>query len=206
MNRIQNNLTITINLLKQKNNNQIKNKIEELIKQNKELALKKKEDIKNFSLISDEDDEIDKKNNKENITYEKIYNDLILKTDLLKQKENELSLLLEKSKKLEDNIKELNKLIDEKNKNIEEPIKKKLKRGKRGPYKKKKPLIIETDIEDKCFPFISGKGLLSGEENVNKVNQYMNSNPFRTNKYITDPDGNKKRKKKARKYKPEIRA
>ena len=62
----------------------------------------------------------------------------------------------------------------------------KLKRGKRGPYKKKKPLIIETDIEDKCFPFISGKGLLSEEENGNKVNQYMNSNPFRTNKYITD--------------------
>ena len=85
----------------------------------------------------------------------------------------------------------------------EEPIKKKLKRGKRGPYKKKKPLIIETDIEDKCFPFISGKGLLSEEENGNKVNQYMNSNPFRTNKYITDSDGNKKREKKARKYKPD---
>ena len=81
----------------------------------------------------------------------------------------------------------------------EEQIKKKLKRGKRGPYKKKKPLIIETDIEDKCFPFISGKGLLSEEENGNKVNQYMNSNPFRTNKYITDSDGNKKREKKARK-------
>ena len=85
----------------------------------------------------------------------------------------------------------------------EEPIKKKLKRGKRGPYKKKKPLIIETDIEDKCFPFISGKGLLSEEANDNKVNQYMNSNPFRTNKYITDSDGNKKREKKARKYKPD---
>ena len=85
----------------------------------------------------------------------------------------------------------------------EEPIKKKLKRGKRGPYKKKKPLIIETDIEDKCFPFISGKGLLSEEENGNKVNQYMNSNPFRTNKYITDSEGNKKREKKARKYKPD---
>ena len=85
----------------------------------------------------------------------------------------------------------------------EEPIKKKLKRGKRGPYKKKKPLIIETDIEDKCFPFMSGKGLLSEEANDNKVNQYMNSNPFRTNKYITDSDGNKKREKKARKYKPD---
>ena len=85
----------------------------------------------------------------------------------------------------------------------EEQIKKKLKRGKRGPYKKKKPLIIETDIEDKCFPFISGKGLLSEEANDNKVNQYMNSNPFRTNKYITDSDGNKKREKKARKYKPD---
>ena len=85
----------------------------------------------------------------------------------------------------------------------EEPIKKKLKRGKRGPYKKKKPLITETDIEDKCFPFMSGKGLLSEEANDNKVNQYMNSNPFRTNKYITDSDGNKKREKKARKYKPD---
>ena len=85
----------------------------------------------------------------------------------------------------------------------EEQIKKKLKRGKRGPYKKKKPLITETDIEDKCFPFISGKGLLSEEANDNKVNQYMNSNPFRTNKYITDSEGNKKREKKARKYKPD---
>ena len=85
----------------------------------------------------------------------------------------------------------------------EEPIKKKLKRGKRGPYKKKKPLITETDIEDKCFPFMSGKGLLSEEANDNKVNQYMNSNPFRTNKYITDSEGNKKREKKARKYKPD---
>ena len=85
----------------------------------------------------------------------------------------------------------------------EEQKKKKLKRGKRGPYKKKKPLITETDIEDKCFPFMSGKGLLSEEENGNKVNQYMNSNPFRTNKYITDSEGNKKREKKARKYKPD---
>ena len=31
----------------------------------------------------------------------------------------------------------------------------------------------------------------------------MNSNPFRTNKYITDSEGNKKREKKARKYKPD---
>ena len=163
--------------------NQQKNKIEELTKQNKELALKKKEDIKNFSLISDEDDEIDKKNNKENITYEKIYNDLILKTDLLKQKENELSLLLEKSKKLEDNIKELNKLIDEKNKNIEE-LNKKFKEEmlnlenkiqKNNEEKIKSDKIIEEN-ENNIFLFkqkISDleKSIIEKDVSINNLNK-----------------------------------
>ena len=80
----------------------------------------------------------------------------------------------------------------------EKPVKKKLKRGKRGPYKKKPKPIIEANIDDKCFPFTTRKGLAS-----NKIQKYVNGNFFSTNIYITDSDGNKKRQKKARKFKPD---
>ena len=80
----------------------------------------------------------------------------------------------------------------------EKPVKKKLKRGKRGPYKKKPKPIIEANIDDKCFPFTTRKGLAS-----NKIQKYLNGNFFSTNIYITDSDGNKKRQKKARKFKPD---
>ena len=83
------------------------------------------------------------------------------------------------------------------------PIKKKIKRGKRGPYKKKPKTIIKTKINGKCFPFTAGKGILTEEINDNKIKQYMENTPFRTNKYITDKEGNKKREKKQRKYKPD---
>ena len=73
------------------------------------------------------------------------------------------------------------------------PFKKKLKNGKRGPYKKKPKTIIKANINDKCFPFTTGKRILT--ENINV--------PFRTNKYITDKERNKKRGKKQRKYKPD---
>ena len=58
----------------------------------------------------------------------------------------------------------------------EKPMKKKLKRGKRGPYKKKKKLIIKTKTNDECFPFIKGKSPLSNG---------ANNTQFITNKYIT---------------------
>ena len=76
----------------------------------------------------------------------------------------------------------------------EKPMKKQLKRGKRGPYKKKKKLIIETKTNDECFPFIKGKSPLSNG---------ANNTQFITNKYITSSDGSQKREKKARKYKPD---
>ena len=82
-------------------------------------------------------------------------------------------------------------------------VKKKTKRGKRGPYKKKPKTIIKTKINGKCFPFTAGKGILAEEINDNKIKQYMENTPFRTNKYITDKEGNKKREKKQRKYKPD---
>ena len=82
-------------------------------------------------------------------------------------------------------------------------VKKKTKRGKRGPYKKKPKTIIKTKINGKCFPFTAGKGILTEEINDNKIKQYMENTPFRTNKYITDKEGNKKREKKQRKYKPD---
>ena len=76
----------------------------------------------------------------------------------------------------------------------EKLMKKQLKRGKRGPYKKKKKLIIETKTNDECFPFIKDKSLLSNG---------ANNTQFITNKYITSSDGSQKREKKARKYKPD---
>ena len=102
--------------------------------------------------------------------------------------------------------------IKEKVKSLETPfpktetvisVKKKTKRGKRGPYKKKPKTIIKTKINGKCFPFTAGKGILAEEINDNKIKQYMENTPFRTNKYITDKEGNKKREKKQRKYKPD---
>ena len=73
----------------------------------------------------------------------------------------------------------------------EKPMKKKSKRGKRGPYKKNKTkLITETDISDKCFPFIKSKSV-------------TNNTQFITNKHTTSSDGTQKREKKARKYKPD---
>jgi len=76
----------------------------------------------------------------------------------------------------------------------EKPMKKQLKRGKRGPYKKKKKLIIETKTNDECFPFIKGKSPLTNG---------ANNTQFITNKYITSSDESQKREKKARKYKPD---
>lgn len=96
--------------------------------------------------------------------------------------------------------------------------KKKLKRGKRGPYKKKKKPIIKTLTNGKCFPFTTGKGLLSlvkiKEKNdeetseeinseyytKNKLQLYMN-NKFVINKYSIDSEGRQKKLKKTRKYK-----
>ena len=83
------------------------------------------------------------------------------------------------------------------------PKKKKLKRGKRGPYKKKQKTIIQAKTDDKCFPFTTGKGILSENRNDNKFKQYIDNTPFRINKYSTDSDGNKKKEKKQRKFKPD---
>ena len=88
--------------------------------------------------------------------------------------------------------------------NIETPKPEKPKqiRGKRGPYKKKKKSIIEAKTDDECFPFTTGQGLLSENAGDNKLKQYMNTT-FRTNTYIIDSNGNKKKEKKKRKYKPD---
>ena len=75
-------------------------------------------------------------------------------------------------------------------------------RGKRGPYKKKPKPIIGTETNDYCFPFKSGKCLLSDDASDNKLKQYMNT-IFRTNTYVTDSNGNKKKEKKQRKFKPD---
>ena len=89
-----------------------------------------------------------------------------------------------------------------KEKIIEMPKKKKQIRGKRGPYRKKQKVIIETETDDECFPFSTGNGLLSEDANDNKLKQYMNI-IFRINTYVTESNGNKKKEKKQRKFKPD---
>jgi len=77
--------------------------------------------------------------------------------------------------------------------------KKKLKRGPRGPYKKKQKLKIETNTKDICFPFTSSNSLLTEDNAISRI-KCLNA-IFRTNIYITDSDGNVKKEKKKRKYK-----
>ena len=86
----------------------------------------------------------------------------------------------------------------EKPKETVKPSKKKSKRGPRGPYNKKPKPKIKAKIDDKCFPFTSGSNLLS-----EKISQYLNNTFFTTNKYMTDSEGNIKKQKKARKFKPD---
>jgi hypothetical protein len=82
------------------------------------------------------------------------------------------------------------------------PTKPKQIRGPRGPYKKKPKSIKKAKTDDECFPFTKGKELLNEDSGDNKLKQYMNT-IFRTNIYVTDSNGNKKKEKKKRKFKPD---
>ena len=125
-------------------------------------------------------------------------------------KEDDIAIILN-GKEGKEEIQEV-KIINTKTETIDKnptPIKpvetekpKKKIRGKRGPYKKKKKKIIKTKTHDICFPFTTGNDLLSNDASENKLKQYMNT-IFRTNTYVTDSNGNKKKEKKQRKFKPD---
>ena len=102
------------------NDNDLKLKKEKINKERKKedkfekSNQQKIKNIKNISLISDEEEEDEQKNNEDKYLNIKLDNDLKIKTDLLKQKEEENTFLKEESKKLEDKINELNILIENK--------------------------------------------------------------------------------------------
>ena len=150
-----------------------------------------------------------------------IYNDIdISKTEddyIIKSPNNDL-----KEKKYDFGLDLIGKIEDSFEKpeymdNKDDIIYKKLKRGKRGPYKKKKKPVIKTKTNDKCFPFIKGEGLLSQSKikerfndneisdeigkinSENKLRLYMNTK-FVINKFFIDDEGNKKKMKRKRKY------
>ena len=105
--------------------------------------------------------------------------------------------------------------------------KEKRKRGKRGPYKKRKQyneiINISEEMDDTCFPFKKGNDHFSiikinkieqieenndedkiHEEKINDMKEQLkilNSMKFKIIKYYLDDDGKRKRKKKERKYK-----
>ena len=92
--------------------------------------------------------------------------------------------------------------------------KRKAKTWIRGPYKKKAHIIIKAKIDDKYFPFTSGKGIINtfndNSPKSNKVqtekenpNLNLSNTTFLTNRYVKDSNGNMKKIKKQRKFKPD---
>ena len=92
--------------------------------------------------------------------------------------------------------------------------KRKAKTWIRGPYKKKAHIIIKAKIDDKYFPFTSGKGIINtfndNSPKSNKVqtekenpNLNLSNTTFLTNRYVKDSNENMKKIKKQRKFKPD---
>ena len=82
---------------------------------------------------------------------------------------------------------------------------------KRGPYKKKKKEIVKTKTDDKCFPFISGNGLIKSinceynkKESIHKKEKNeltILKNNFIVKHYQKVPKGKMKKIEKTRKFK-----
>ena len=82
---------------------------------------------------------------------------------------------------------------------------------KRGPYKKKKKEIVKTKTDDKCFPFVSGNGLIKSinceynkKESIHKKEKNeltILKNNFIVKHYQKVPKGKKKKIEKTRKFK-----
>jgi hypothetical protein len=82
---------------------------------------------------------------------------------------------------------------------------------KRGPYKKKKKEIIKTKTDDKCFPFVSGNGLIKSinceynkKESIHKKEKNeltILKNNFIVKHYHKVPKGKNNKAEKPRKFK-----
>ena len=131
---------------------------------------------------------------KENNCFSPVENEkkeVIIKIEEPSKKEKYTNKNIEKSKKK----KKEKKKTEQDYKNSQQT-----KKVKRGPYKKKSKIIQETNTEDKCFPFTTGKGeIISGihqdliisveNSNLEMESESLESNTeFNNNKEIQEGD------------------
>ena len=177
-----------------------KDKLEKKIKEQKEELYKVKEREESIN----------------NLKKQLINNNDIINSINSDKKENQIIIINNGNKE------ELSSLNNDKKMKINEKIKDRkgeshivTKTWIRGPYKKKTHAIIKAKVDDKCFPFTTGKGLIntfyddsskSGKYNdiqSVKEDSYFKSsnNTFIINRYAKDSEGKIKKTKKQRKFK-----
>ena len=177
-----------------------KDKLEKKIKEQKEELYKVKEREESIN----------------NLKKQLINNNDIINSINSDKKENQIIIINNGNKE------ELSSLNNDKKMKINEKIKDRkgeshivTKTWIRGPYKKKTHAIIKAKVDDKCFPFTTGKGLIntfyddsskSGKYNdIQSVKEdshlKLANNTFIINRYAKDSEGKIKKSKKQRKFK-----
>ena len=177
-----------------------KDKLEKKIKEQKEELYKVKEREESIN----------------NLKKQLIYNNDIINSINSDKKENQIIIINNGNKE------ELSSLNNDKKMKINEKIKDRkgeshivTKTWIRGPHKKKTHAIIKAKVDDKCFPFTTGKGLIntfyddsSKSDKYNdiqsiKEDSYLKlaNNTFIINRYAKDSEGKIKKSKKQRKFK-----
>ena len=177
-----------------------KDKLEKKIKEQKEELYKVKEREESIN----------------NLKKQLINNNDIINSINSDKKENQIIIINNGNKE------ELSSLNNDKKMKINEKIKDRkgeshivTKTWIRGPYKKKTHAIIKAKVDDKCFPFTTGKGLINTfYDNSSKSDKYndfqsikedsylkLANNTFIINRYAKDSEGKIKKTKKQRKFK-----
>ena len=177
-----------------------KDKLEKKIKEQKEELYKVKEREESIN----------------NLKKQLINNNDIINSINSDKKENQIIIINNGNKE------EFSSLNNDKKMKINEKIKDRkgeshivTKTWIRGPYKKKTHAIIKAKVDDKCFPFTTGKGLIntfyddsSKSDKYNdiqsiKEDSYLKlaNNTFIINRYAKDSEGKIKKSKKQRKFK-----
>ena len=159
------------------------NKINSKMNSNKLLPLKK-------------DNQISIKDKGKNITYMNTYNEN--SSSYINQAHEQKLLISE--------IKESTKIVENKGVSVI-PLKNRNKIYIRGPYKKKNKNIPKINIDDKCFPFKTGKGIFKfvNKEIIDKDSNNQKAdnakNLFKTKSILSDSNKKLKKIKKRRKFK-----
>ena len=177
-----------------------KDKLEKKIKEQKEELYKVKEREESIN----------------NLKKQLINNNDIINSINSDKKENQIIIINNGNKE------ELSSLNNDKKMKINEKIKDRkgeshivTKTWIRGPYKKKTHAIIKAKVDDKCFPFTTGKGLINTfYDDSSKSDKYndiqsikddsylkLANNTFIINRYAKDSEGKIKKSKKQRKFK-----